>query len=185
MIFIYIIASLLSNLLVQTSKNSSFVISGFEIIEFVFFASFFYFCLKNERAKLSVLIASIFAIGINVFLFYAFEKNFDFWNAILTTLLIIIYSILFFYEQVNSVNSLIIYQNFDFWVVTGCILYLSGTLFLFMYTSSMTDRERNSLWFVNFAFEIVKNICFSIAFLLARKPKQNILAPEFGNTNMT
>ena len=184
-IFLYVLISLISDFLLGVFKsNASLIISAFAICEYAFFSAFFFLCIQNKKFKTLIVVISALNLSIALFLFYSQKINFDFWAALVTAILIVIYSIFFFYEQVNSPQALIIYQSYIFWIVVGCIIYLSGTLFLFLYTSDVKDRQNSSLWIINVDFEIVKNVCFSIAFIIARNDNRNIATQNFNDTNI-
>jgi uncharacterized membrane protein len=110
--------------------------------------------------------------------------RFDFISTLAIALLILTYSIIFYYEQINQPEELIIYQSHKFWIVTGCTIFYSGTLFIFLYTSDMKDKTHSSLWEgANATFEIIKNICFSIAILIAGRNANKHLSFESYDTN--
>lgn len=183
-IFLYALSSLISIFFLGAFKNyASLIISIFAMIEYVFFATFFYLCIRNNKFKTFIIIISILNLSLDVFLFYSPKANFDFWDTLITTILIVIYCIFFFYEQLNSPQYLFIYQSYTFWVVVGCLIYLSGTLFLFLYTSDIKNKERSPLWNINIVFEIVKNLFFSIAFIVAKKNNNKAATQNFDNTN--
>ncbi len=142
------------------------------MVEFAFFSAFFYLVILSKKFKPSIIIISGLALCAEIILLYFDKENFDFWVALITAIIIVTYSISYFYEQLNSPETLIIYQSYTFWIVVGCIIYLSGTLFLFLYTSDLKNKESSPWWVINISFEIVKNVFFSIAFIIARKIKQ-------------
>ena len=184
-IFLYVLTSLIFNFLLGAfqSKASS-IIGIFAIIEYSFFSTFFYLCIRNEKFKKLILIVFAISLGVELLLFYSPKVNIGFWTPLIVAILIVIYSVFFFYEEVNSPKTLFIYQSYNFWIVVGCIIYVSGTLFLFLYTSDIQDKQKNSLWSINIVFEIVKNIFFSIAFIVARNNKQNTIEQDSYDTNM-
>ncbi len=184
--FFYVVLSFASIIISGIFKShQSIIISVFAICEFAFFSALLYLCIKNKKVKKIIFIVAILNLLIEIVLFYSLKSNFDFWAALLNAILIVIYSIYFFYEQINSQEAQVIYKSHQFWLVAGCIIYLSGTLFLFLYTAELKDKETSSLWIINIAFEIVKNISFSIAFILARNSSKQNLAMQYSNdTNM-
>ena len=185
MIFLYVLISLISDFLLGVFKShASSIISAFAICEYAFFSAFFYLVIQNKKFKALIVVVSALNLCLALFLFYSQKVNFDFWAALITAILIVIYSIFFFYEQVDSPQALIIYQSYIFWIVVGCIIYLSGTLFLFLYTSDVKDRQNSSLWIINVAFEIVKNVCFSIAFIIARNDNRNLATQDLDDPTM-
>jgi hypothetical protein len=184
-IFLYVLVSTISNGILGRLKNyAALIISIFAIFEFIIFSMYFYLSIQNKKAKKIILTISTLNVVLEFFLFYFYRQHFDFWVALMNTVIVVFYAILFFYEQINEPQPMILYQSYKFWIAVGCIIYLSGTLFLFLYTSDLKDKQTSSLWFINIAFEVVKNVCFSIAFIIAGKKKQNTLASELGNTNI-
>lgn len=192
-IFFYVLIAFLSNFLVAGfKKDSSLIISIYAIFEYLFFTSFFFLSTKNKKFKILIAVISFLYLVFDVIFLRSGKTNFDFWAALFTTILIVIYSVFLLYEQVNaplaenqynSTSPLIIYQSYPFWIVIGCIIYLSGTLFVFLYTSDLKDKAFSSLWGINYVFEIIKNVCFAVAFILA-KNKKNIESQPFDDTNL-
>ena len=154
------------------------------MLEYSFFSAFFFLCINNKKFKKAIVVITILNLTTEIFLFYSQNKIFEFWAALTTAVFIVGYSIFFFYEQVNSAQTLLIYQSYKFWVAVGCILYLSGTLFVFLYTSDIKDRQNTSYWLINILFEIIKNVFFSIAFFVARNNNQNMIDDDFYDTNI-
>jgi hypothetical protein len=184
-IFFYVLVSFLSIFLVGAFQSNAFlIISISALVDYSFFSAFYYFGIRNKKFKKLILLIFVVSLAFDIFLFYQPKSNFDFWAPLITTIFIVIYSVFFFYEQLNSPETLFIYQSYKFWVVVGCIIYLSGTLFLFLYTSDIKDKEKSSLWSINIVFETVKNILFSIAFIVARNAKENMIELEEYDTNM-
>ena len=185
-VFFYVLASCASIILMGAFKNYQIkIISVFEIIEFALFSGFYFFFIQSVKFKRFIVVVSSLNLILDLILFFSLRLNFDFWATLTTAIIIVIYSIFFFSEQVNSPVVLAIYQSYAFWIVVGCIVYIMGTFLLFLYTSDLKDKDNSPLWIINIAFEIIKNICFSIAFLVAgNNNKHNILAQNFNDTNM-
>lgn len=184
-LFFYVLASCLAIIFLGVFPNQGIIIiSIFELVEFTFFSAFFFLFIQNRKFKNLIVVITIITLCIETFLFFSFKTNFDFWTTLTTAVLIVTYSIFFFFEQINSPRTLIIYQSYVFWIVVGCIIYISGTLFLFLYTSDLKDKQNNSLWNIDIVFEFIKNICFSIAFFVARNNQRNLATQNFDDTNM-
>ena len=186
-VFFYVLASGVSIILMGTFKNYQLqIISIFEIIEFALFSTFYFFFIQSVKFKRFIVIVSSVNLILDLVLFFSQRLHFDFWATLSTAVIIVVYSIAFFTEQVNSPVILAIYQSYDFWIVVGCIVYIMGTFLLFLYTSDLKDKDNSPLWVINITFEIIKNICFSIGFLVAgNNNKHNILARNFDDTNLS
>ena len=184
-VFFYVLLSLVFNIVLPSFKsNASLIFNISEIIEFLFFSAFFYFAIRNIRIKQLIIIISSITFLTELSLLFLQKSKFDFWVTLITTILILIYCIVFFYEEMNSPQTLLIYQSYNFWIATGSIIYLAGTLFLFLYTADIKDKQNNSLWNIDIVFEIIKNISFSIAIIIGRNGKKNIASSDFDNTNL-
>jgi hypothetical protein len=184
-VFFYVLASFFANILLSKfQNNASLIFNIFEIIEYLFFSAFFYFCIRNKNLKKLIIIVSLLVLVIELFFLSQQKPKFDFWVTLTTAILILIYCIFFFYEEMNSPQTLLIYQSYNFWIAAGCIIYLAGTLFLFLYTADIKDKQNNTLWNLDIVFEIIKNVFFSIAFIIGKNSKKITPAADFEDTNM-
>lgn len=57
-----------------------------------------------------------------------------------------------------------VYQDPSFWFVAAFMVYLSGTLFLFIQANALEVELRRNFWKINLVANITKNILFAIAF---------------------
>jgi len=89
---------------------------------------------------------------------------FDSLTATVEAVFIILFSILFFYEQLNNPEITFVYDTKDFWIVVAFLIYLSGTLFLYISTDILSTRQRNDVWNINQFANIIKNLLLGLAF---------------------
>lgn len=168
-IFLYCILSILTEGLFGATGGQTIVYSVFIIVQFTLFSFFFYSSLKGKRVKYVPIFGAI--------VFYVFaaanftNKHFDSISASLASVLIIPYCILLLYEQIKDPGTLFVYQNKKFWVIIAFFLYFSATLFLYLYFSTLSEEQRNSYWIINNFFEILKNILFSVSFIMKKPDK--------------
>jgi hypothetical protein len=50
-------------------------------------------------------------------------------------------------------------------------LYLAGTFFLFVYSTSLSLSEANNYWIINYIANILKNVLFALAIIVHAKEK--------------
>jgi hypothetical protein len=86
-------------------------------------------------------------------------------------ILLIIYSIFFLYEQLSDVTVIYVYNLKKFWIVLAVLLYFASTLFLFIEAATLTAEQYNNYWPINNIFNILKNILFSVAFIMKKSDK--------------
>jgi len=146
----------------------------FTIVEYSILTIFLYRNIKSDIFKKIILFCS------SLFLAYAFfeffQSNLQEFDSIpsgIESLLMICYCIFILFEKIKEPDSLFLYNTPIFWIVVGLILYFSGTFFLYIYSqNNLKNPEYVKTYdFVNSAFGILKNLLFSVAFLV-KPPKE-------------
>jgi len=80
---------------------------------------------------------------------------------------ILILAIYFYYEQIIKINSVFIYREPRFWVVSAYLIYLAGTFFLLLYLPFFSPQDRLKFYGVlNSIFIIIRTILLSIAMFM-------------------
>lgn len=186
-IFYYTIISLLAdsifNLFHNLIKGRFYTFSSFTIIEFTLFSLFFYLIYESFNFKRYIFFCFALFYVLAVFNLLKqdnYTSNFDSLTAPIESILIIICSILYFYEQLNSPKITFIYASKNFWIVAGIMMYLSAGLFLFVAASQITKDDMKRFWPINYSANIIKNILFAIAFSISTTKKStNTLTKEY------
>jgi amino acid transporter len=101
------------------------------------------------------------------------KTNFDSISASIESVTIIILSIIYFFEQINQQQENFIYSSANFWIVLAIMVYLSGTLFLFIMARNLPEKELEKYWVINNVSNVVTNIIFCVAFLVNRFASPN------------
>jgi len=151
-----------------------YIYTSFTILEFTLFSFFFYSSLKQKRFKYIPVIGAVifYAIAFSILAVKRSKDPFDSLSASVEALLIISYCILLLYEQITDPTIIFVYNTKKFWVIIAFFLYFSSTLFLFLYAANFTKQERHNYWVINNFFEMLKNILFSISFILKKNAKR-------------
>jgi hypothetical protein len=184
-IFIYIIYSFINDviifLLTGQKISISIPLSLFTVIEYSLFSLYFYSLTDSRNFRRFVRFISVpfYAFALLNFFFLGRSKQFDSMPASFEAFLIIIYSIYYFYEQLNKPQVAFIYSTFHFWISIGIFIYIAGTFFLFVQYSILSDNERNNFWIINLISNILKNILFSISFIIPSKPSNNSMQKPY------
>lgn len=140
--------------------------SIFTIVEFTLFSFFFYSSLQEKKFKYIPIIGAVlfYIVAISSFT----NKRFDSLPASVEALLVISYCILLLYEQIKDPKIIFVYNTKKFWVIIAFFLYFSSTLFLFIYSGSISEEQRDNYWVINNFFEMLKNILFCISFIMKK-----------------
>ncbi|MFM7838223.1 MAG: hypothetical protein ACKO6K_01550 [Chitinophagaceae bacterium] len=163
-----------------TQHTYTAIISLFTLVEFTSF-SVFYKSLFPQRIFRLLITGALFVFIpfclIHFYLQYNQAINLDTIPVIFQAIIFMLLSIFYFFDQIKTPTSLFIYHTFEFWIVTGILVYLAGTFFIYLFSAKLTPEELNQYWFINYIFNIFKNCCFSLAFLWSGR-KRHPLDPE-------
>lgn len=136
-------------------------------IEYSAFAAFIYFNIKRARFKKIILYTSIIFIVFSSV--YDIVTNFQFVDSIpigIETLLILLFSFYYLYEQANDTSSLFIYSKYQFWVVIGMLIYLAGSFFIYIFASQLSENLLRQYWNLTNVFYTLMNLFFVIAIII-------------------
>ena len=179
LIVVYDLYSYLSDigtLYFDHKATRAFLYAYYTLFEYLLFTYVFYILINNKGFKKLIILLSIcftaFIIPHNIF---GKLRGIDSTPIGIETLLILIFSFYYFYEQMQDIeNSIFIYNKYSFWLVLGMMLYLSGCFFIYIYTSQLPDNKTIAqYWIFTNVFSILKNIFFTIAIIMhAYKPQK-------------
>jgi len=164
-IFLYCVLSLLTEFIFYKVQNL-IVFSCFTILEFTLLTVFFFSSLVDRKLRYVPLGGAVvfYIIAISSFN----TKRFDSLSTSVEAILAIMYSILLLYEQIRDPKVVFVYNTKKFWVCIAFFIYFSATLFLFVYTGSLSEEQRESFWPINNFFEMLKNILFCVSFIMKK-----------------
>jgi hypothetical protein len=144
---------------------------------FFLYTSFEYFSftylillgITNKRIKQIILFFSIcFAIfQIATYLLNSEYKRLDSISVGIETILIFIYIFLFFYDHSKNNKAGFIYNHPTFWLCVGILLYLGGSFFFNILANYMSSAELQNYWEYASVAELLKNLFFVVAMLIA------------------
>jgi hypothetical protein len=147
------------------------------MVEGIAFMVYLFMIISSEVAK-KVLIG----LGVFFLLFSIVDmtrskaESFDSIPTAVECLILIGFSIYFFYEQLKNPDSLFLYNTPNFWIVVGIILFFSGSFFVFIYAQNNSKSPEFSYTFrmINMICGLIENILFLIAFLIAKNESKSI-----------
>jgi hypothetical protein len=173
-IFFYGIINFLINILQYKEFFSPqidfFFFAAFTFFEYLFFTYFLYLEIKSKTFKR--ILAYTSCLFILFLLFYnlnAEVRGIDSVPIGIETILIMLFSFRYLYEQMNDTTTLFVYSKPSFWIILGFLIYLSGSFFIYIFANQ--SREAIKFWYLTNVFSILKTVLFSIAILLNKKTK--------------
>lgn len=151
-------------------KSLLYIGAFFTLIEYSIFTFFLWLSIKNEKFKKFVIISSIMFILAATY--YNIRTNFlniDSFPIGVETILILIFSFNYLYEQMNDTKTLFIYTQYQFWIIVGFMIYLAGSFFVYIYASQIEHDLLKQYWFLTNVFYVLMNLFFIIGILVSRK----------------
>jgi len=82
------------------------------------------------------------------------------------TILILVYSFYYFFEEMNNLDNLFIYSKPEFWIVTGMIIYLAGSFFIYVFANQVDRKTLAQYWFLTNAFYVLQMLLFTTGLII-------------------
>lgn len=141
--------------------NSEYWFIFYKILAFISINYFFYKLLNGNYLKIFVSSVIIFIV-LSTYVFFDWnDLNFLDVNAYfnsLQTIIVLVLSILWFVRIFNNLELDSFTKSPNFYFVSGLILYYSGTIFLFLYSSFIYKVDKSNFhafWMLNIFFNLV------------------------------
>lgn len=133
-------------------------------------------------------VSVLFLTFLAYYTFTAKVKGIDSIPIGIETILIMLFAFYYFFEELQDVDTEFIYTKFTFWLVLGMLLYLAGSLFIYLFSSQLLAEHRDNevafYWVFTNIFSILKNILFVVAILInAKRPPKKTAGFAMYNLN--
>lgn len=177
-IFIYSLFTLINELTLIRLTNSNPILfskigsalwSIYTIVEYSLFSLVIYHTLKNKILKNIVVYCIPLFIVFTTIIYFISKSQKDSFDSISITveyIILILFTLLYFYEEISIPKTTFIYASFQFWNIVGILIYSTGTFFLFMYSNSLGAEDWENWSIINYVFTLLKNLLFSIAIIV-------------------
>lgn len=152
-------------------------LSIYNVLSIIEYSIYFYLYYSIFQEKKIKLLVKVFA-GITTMVYLIdlfFVNGIDLFNSLTTTagsFLLIITSLLYFYQLIKGIE----YSNLTkvpmFWISTAVLFYSVGTIILFNYFNkyiNLPPSLRSSIWTINSVLNILQNVLFTIGILCKQK----------------
>lgn len=157
----------------------------FDIVEYCLLTYFIYRIIRNKPFRLIILVLSFVFLAIAIFDITRpfFHSHYDSLTNVLESILLIIYAIFYFFEQIRKPDHIFFYAIPEFWIIVAILLYFSGTFFIVLYAQSQIENDSFKLQYsvINNAFDILKNLLLGVAMIMHGDKNNNISRIDFSN----
>lgn len=133
----------------KTQGDNNYLYNLFFLITICVFSYYFYNLLTARVRKMIVLF--LLLINLTLFIFYdilsgKFDGTYNNYVTATCFLSIVVYSLLYFYQILKNVNELNILHEFNFWLISGYLLYFLGSFFIVLFYPEMPTGLRGVVW---------------------------------------
>ena len=133
----------------KTLGDNNWLYNFFFLITVIALSFYFHQTLASKGKK--HLVKFILLVNILLFIWYdvILEKFWEEYNNYVVAfcfLSIVVYSFLYFHELITNVNEQSILLDFDFWLISGYLLYFLGAFFVVLFYKNASVVQRSFLW---------------------------------------
>lgn len=168
----FLIVSALSDLLQWIFPiwhiDNTIVISAFIVLNIIFFGIIYYRVFINLAMRRLTIILSALAIIIS--LYYSKNIYAEPWANAASSIVFIIFALIYFYQLLNLQEFVHIEKQGLFWFNAAVLFYFSINIFVVMLIGRIPVEERAQYYIIQNITNIIANLLFSIA-LLCRPQK--------------
>ena len=175
-IYIYFFVDLITELIntyYNHRFNENFYLNWnlFNIIEYYLLALFIRNLLRTKTLKIIILVFSLLflVVAFASVISGGYSKHYDSITNGLESILLIIYSIFYLFEQISKPDHIFFYSIPEFWIIVAILLYFSGTFFFNTYANGLIESNKSfqaQYSAINNAFEILKSLLFGVAMVV-------------------
>ena len=142
----------------------------YTFLEYSFFTYIFWYNIRQLRFRKLMLIFSFLFLCFEVVYFISSEtQRIDSVPVGIETILILIYAFIYFQQYFNENRTTYIYNDPNFWIVVGVLIYL-GSSFFFNILANQVSQE---YWYLTFIPEAIKNILFGLSMIRYKNKLKN------------
>lgn len=134
---------------VNTWGDNNWLYNLFFFVTIIVLSYYFFNLIDSRNKKTAILVILLVNVGLFIWHDIISQKFYDNYNHYVVAvcfLSIIIYSFLYFHQLVTNVGHRNILIDFDFWLVSGYLLYFLGAFFAILFYKNASIEQRAILW---------------------------------------
>ncbi len=140
-----VIGDLSSFLLFYLKINPNYAASVFNIMALPIVSSIYYLAIDRNHKRIIIGVTALyFLFGIINFLVIQ-KKDINSYTLIMLSIIIILYCLYYFYWLLKELPTMHLHRLPMFWINSAFMVYFSGNLFLFVFTSYLVNVLNNNL----------------------------------------
>lgn len=164
-------------------RQYTYNLAIFTISEYLIFSSLVLLFVSTEKWRRIIKIASpIFLLFVAVLFFSSGKNKIDSIAIGIETILVFVFAFSYFHEEMNDISGTFVYNKHSFWIISGILLYLGGSFFMYVFANQVERSFLEQFWFLTYIFYIIKSIFFLIGLVLFFRQQKVENVSEFRPT---
>ncbi len=174
-LFVFIVGSF--SVLVFLKDKNLYVnlLNFYSFLEFVIISLIIYFYSNRKWVRVSVLMIIAVLISYHLYNYFILGRlTLNYSHNTITSIILIVYILFFFYTKMKTVTTIPLYQTMSFWIFVAFFLYYTGNFFFFLILGSEQSLEiQKFMIYVYSGVTILKNIILCASFRFQEPIKLN------------
>jgi hypothetical protein len=153
-----------------------YIWATFTFIEYLTFTFVIWRSIKSQVVRRIIVYSSAaFILFTTIYNIATDFKSIDSIPIGVETILIILFSFYYLYEEMNDTSNFFVYSKYQFWIVIGFMIYLAGSFFIYILANFMGNGLLKQYWIMTNGFYAIMIVLFAISFFVFGKTnKPNI-----------
>lgn len=158
------LTEVVSSMYANRGWNNVLVSHIYAFGQVILFAWIFYFLVHGIKKKLILtLLVSFIVFSIVNEIFWEDFRTFNSNQRYFAGITMILYCSIYFAQIFQDTKIVRVELDPYFWMSASLLIYVAGTLFLFVMTKELMKSENNATWDINCSLNTLQNIGFTIA----------------------
>jgi hypothetical protein len=161
------VAGNFSSVLLKTLKlNVNYGPSVYYILIMSFISAIYYQAIGKRHKKKFVFITILYTLFGIINVLFVQQKDINSYTLIIQSIIVIVYALYYFYWLIRELPTSQLHRLPMFWINAAYIIYFSGNLFLFVFTSYLVNVLNNDLlvyWTLHNVLGIIEGLMIIVA----------------------
>ncbi len=134
---------------VKTQGDNNYLYNLFFLITISAFSFYFYNILFGKIKK--YIVCFLFILNVLLFIEYdivldQFHDTYNNYVSATCYISLVVYCLFYFDQLLRNVNEVNILHEFDFWLISGSLIYFLGAFFIILFYKDKTESQRAVIW---------------------------------------
>jgi hypothetical protein len=161
------VAGNFSSVLLKSLKlNVNYGPSVYYIISFPIISAIYYYAVNRKHKDIFILASTLCILFGVVNVLFIQQRDINSYTLIVQSIIVICYALYYFYWLIRELPTAQLHRLPMFWINSAYIIYFSGNLFLFVFTSYLVNVLNNDLlvyWTLHNVLGIIETLMIIVA----------------------